>query len=74
MKTATMRKMESCVKDLKEMTLAQYSSEMFDMDSEGFVLAKKSIETIDTMLEFVMEEAETIQEINRKIDILLGRP
>ena len=44
---------------------------ILEMDTEGIEALKKMLKLLDTSMTFVVEQAETINEINEKLDLLL---
>ena len=44
---------------------------ILEMDTEGIEALKKMFKLLDTSMTLVVEQAETINEINEKLDLLL---
>lgn len=61
------------VKEVKDLYLKQIGSGIVYMDDDTIALYQKSFKLLDTSMEVLIEEAEIIESINKKLDKLLKK-
>lgn len=59
--------------EVKELCVREFASDMLSMNPDEFVLMTKLMRLLDTSLDLVREQAETIDSINQKLDRLLEK-
>lgn len=66
-------KFEEEVKNLTKGFMKEFATDIFDMDEKQFDLMKKLFGLLNTSMELVKEQANTIDQINNKLDRLLEK-
>lgn len=73
MLSETTIKFEEEVKELTKEFMKEFATDIFDMDERQFDLMKKLFGLLNTSMELVKEQANTIDLINNKLDRLLEK-
>ena len=73
MLSETTIKFEEEVKELTKEFMREFATDVFDMDEREFECMKKLFGLLNTSMELVKEEANTIDQINNKLDRLLEK-
>lgn len=73
MLSETTVKFEEEVKELTKEFMREFATDVFDMDEKEFECMKKLFGLLNTSMELVKEEANTIDQINNKLDRLLEK-
>ena len=66
-------KFEEEVKELTKEFMREFATDVFDMDEREFECMKKLFGLLNTSMELVNEQANTIDQINNKLDRLLEK-
>ena len=66
-------KFEEEVTKLTKGFMKEFATDIFDMDEKQFDLMKKLFGLLNTSMELVKEQANTIDQINNKLDRLLEK-
>ena len=66
-------KFEEEVKELTKEFMREFATDVFDMDEREFECMKKLFGLLNTSMELVKEQANTIDQINNKLDRLLEK-
>lgn len=66
-------KFEEEVKELTKEFMRELATDVFDMDKRKFECMKKLFGLLNTSMELVKEQANTIDQINNKLDRLLEK-
>lgn len=61
------------VNELKKEFMREFAEDMLSMDERSFTLMKKFFGLFETSMELTREQAETIDSMNHKLDLLLER-
>ena len=70
----TAMKMEKKMEKIVHLVTAQIGAEdILSIDSDTFAVLKASFELIDISKKMMVEQAEMIDEMNRKLDIILEK-
>lgn len=71
----TAKKLNVAIDDVMNMALKAYGMDTIkSMDEDDLVMLKTYLKIVDTYEEYIMREAETLNEINNKLDKLLSKP
>ena len=73
MLSETTIKFEEEVKELTKEFTREFATDVFDMDEREFECMKKLFGLLNTSMELVKEQANTIDQINNKLDRLLEK-
>lgn len=73
MLSETTIKFEEEVKELTKEFMREFATDVFDMDEREFECMKKLFGLLNTSMELVKEQANTIDQINNKLDRLLEK-
>ena len=73
MLSETTVKFEEEVKELTKEFMREFATDVFDMDEREFECMKKLFGLLNTSIELVKEQANTIDQINNKLDRLLEK-
>lgn len=73
MLSETTIKFEEEVKELTKEFMREFATDIFDMDEKQFDLMKKLFGLLNTSMELAKEQANTIDQINNKLDRLLEK-
>ena len=73
MLSETTVKFEEEVKELTKEFMREFATDVFDMDEREFECMKKLFSLLNTSMELVKEQANTIDQINNKLDRLLEK-
>ena len=73
MLSETTIKFEEEVKELTKEFMREFATDIFDMGEKQFDLMKKLFGLLNTSMELVKEQANTIDQINNKLDRLLEK-
>ena len=73
MLSETTIKFEKEVEELTKEIMKEFATDIFDMDERQFDLMKKCFGLLNTSMELVKEQANTIDQINNKLDRLLEK-
>lgn len=73
MLSETTVKFEEEVKELTKEFMREFATDVFDMDEREFECMKKLFGLLNTSMELVKEQANTIDQINNKLDRLLEK-
>lgn len=70
----TAMKMEKKMDEMMRLLTARIRAEdIFSIDSDDFAVLKASLELIDISKKMMVEQAKTIDEMNRKLDVILEK-
>ena len=73
MLSETTVKFEEEVNELTKEFMREFATDVFDMDEREFECMKKLFGLLNTSMELVKEQANTIDQINNKLDRLLEK-
>ena len=70
----TAMKMEKKMDEMVHLVIAQIGAEdILSMDSDTFAVLKASLELLDISKKMMVEQATIIDEMNRKLDVILEK-
>lgn len=70
----TAMQMEKKMDEMVHLVTAQIGAEnILSIDSDTFAVLKASLELIDISKKMMVEQAKTIDEMNRKLDVILEK-
>lgn len=72
--TESARKLNGKFRELKDLCIESVSSDVFnDMSVKDFAVIKKCLSLLDESMTYMEEQAEAIDKINEKLDVLLEK-